>query len=52
MKSRIDNLLEIMPRQALHAKTLGFFHPHSGKFMRFDSPLPEDFIKLIEKLKS
>ncbi|MDP4191199.1 MAG: RluA family pseudouridine synthase [Bacteroidota bacterium] len=52
MKSRIDNLLEIMPRQALHAKTLGFFHPHSGQFMRFDSPLPEDFTKLIEKLKS
>jgi len=52
MKSRIDNLLEIMPRQALHAKTLGFYHPHTNEFVRFDSPLPEDFQLLLEKLKS
>ncbi|MCU7495210.1 MAG: RluA family pseudouridine synthase [Ignavibacteria bacterium] len=51
MKSRIDNLLEIMPRQALHAKTLGFYHPHTGEFVRFDSPLPEDFRLLLEKLR-
>jgi 23S rRNA pseudouridine1911/1915/1917 synthase len=52
IKSRIQNLLEIMPRQALHAKTLGFFHPHKKQFMRFDSELPDDMKNLLEKLKS
>ncbi|MGE5431646.1 MAG: RluA family pseudouridine synthase [Syntrophomonadaceae bacterium] len=52
MKSRIDNLLEIMPRQALHAKTLGFYHPHTNEFVRFDSPLPQDFQILLEKLRT
>ena len=36
-------------RQALHAKTLGFFHPSTKKFMEFDSPLPEDMQGLIER---
>jgi 23S rRNA pseudouridine1911/1915/1917 synthase len=52
MKSRIQNLLEIMNRQALHAKTLGFVHPHTKEFVRFDSDLPEDFIELLKKLKT
>ncbi len=51
MKTRIDNLLKIMPRQALHAKTLGFFHPHKKEQMLFESELPEDFKSLIEKLR-
>ena len=51
MKSRLQNLLEIMPRQALHAKTLGFIHPHLKKMMRFDSELPDDMKLLIEKLR-
>lgn len=51
MKSRIDNLLEIMPRQALHAKTLGFIHPHTKEFLRFDSELPADFQELLERLR-
>jgi len=51
MKSRIDNLLEIMPRQALHAKTLGFIHPHLKSFVKFDSELPQDFQTLLEKLR-
>jgi len=51
IKSRIENFLEIMPRQALHAKTLGFIHPHKKEFMRFDSELPEDMKELLEKLK-
>lgn len=51
MKSRIQNLLEIMPRQALHAKTLGFIHPHTNEFMKFDSELPDDMKELLEKLK-
>ncbi len=51
MKTRIDNLLKIMPRQALHAKTLGFFHPHKKEQMLFESDLPEDFNLLLEKLR-
>ncbi len=52
IKSRVENLLEIMPRQALHAKTIGFIHPHSNEFVKFDSPLPEDFISLMQKLRN
>lgn len=51
MKSRIHNLLKIMPRQALHAKTLGFRHPHTGEMVRFDSELPEDMQQLITTLR-
>lgn len=51
IRSRVENLLEIMPRQALHAKTLGFWHPATNEYMRFDSPLPEDMVTLIGKLK-
>jgi 23S rRNA pseudouridine1911/1915/1917 synthase len=51
MKSRVQNLLAIMPRQALHAKTIGFIHPHSKEFIRFDSVLPHDMRELISKLK-
>ncbi|MFA7228539.1 MAG: RluA family pseudouridine synthase [Melioribacteraceae bacterium] len=52
MKSRIDNLLEVMPRQALHAKTLGFIHPHSKEKVFLESELPDDFRTLLKKLKS
>ncbi len=52
MKSRIQNLFEIIKRQALHAKTLGFIHPHSKERMRFDSELPEDIKGLIARLQS
>jgi 23S rRNA pseudouridine1911/1915/1917 synthase len=51
MKNRVENLLKIMPRQALHAKTLGFIHPHSKDFMKFETNLPEDMLTLIEKLR-
>ncbi|MDR3611179.1 MAG: RluA family pseudouridine synthase [Ignavibacteriaceae bacterium] len=51
MKSRIQNLLYIMPRQALHAKTLGFIHPHTKELVRFDSALPDDMKELIDRLK-
>ena len=51
MVNRTKNLLEIMPRQALHAKTLGFFHPHKKEHVRFDSELPEDMKSLIHTLK-
>lgn len=45
----IRNCFEICPRQALHAKTLGFVHPTSGKTLRFDSEIPSDMNSLIEK---
>ncbi|MCU0382450.1 MAG: RluA family pseudouridine synthase [Cyclobacteriaceae bacterium] len=48
-KQFVDNCFEVMPRQALHAKTLGFVHPHSGKFVQFESALPEDFVQLMDK---
>ncbi|MCF8241005.1 MAG: RluA family pseudouridine synthase [Melioribacteraceae bacterium] len=51
IKSRVNNLLEIIPRQALHAKTIGFYHPHKKEVMEFNSELPEDMKKLIANLK-
>lgn len=51
MKARINNLLKIMKRQALHAKTLGFIHPISNQFVKFDSELPEDFQDLLYNLR-
>ncbi len=45
----IDNCFATCPRQALHAKTLGFVHPVTGQQMDFDSPLPADMTELIEK---
>lgn len=48
-KSFVDNCFKIMPRQALHAKTLGFIHPATGEHMQFDSDLPSDFTQLLDK---
>ncbi len=48
-KQFVDNAFKILPRQALHAKTLGFVHPVSGEMMRFDSELPKDMADCIEK---
>ena len=48
-KQFVDNCFKLLPRHALHAKTLGFTHPESGKFMEFDSDLPTDFKSCIEK---
>lgn len=45
----VDNAFKILPRQALHAKSLGFVHPVSGDLMRFDSELPGDMVACIEK---
>ena len=39
-KQFVDNCFKILPRQALHAKTLGFEHPTTGEFMRFETPVP------------
>jgi 23S rRNA pseudouridine1911/1915/1917 synthase len=48
-KQFVQNCFKIMPRQALHAKTLGFIHPVTGKKMQFDSELPDDFKNVLEK---
>ncbi len=48
-KQFVDNCFKIIPRQALHAKTLGFVHPITKQFQQFDSDLPPDFKEVIEK---
>lgn len=48
-KSFIDNCFALIPGQALHAKTLGFKHPSTGKFLQFDSELPEGFQQMLQK---
>lgn len=48
-KQFINNCFEILPRQALHAKTLGFTHPVTKKWLQFDSDLPEDMTNVIAK---
>ena len=51
-KNMFRNLFSKMQSQALHAKTLGFVHPGSGAFVEFDSPLPENFRFVLEKLRN
>lgn len=51
-KQFVNNCFATCSRQALHAKTLGFTHPVTGKRMAFDSPLPEDMQQLIEKWRN
>ncbi|ADQ80210.1 ribosomal large subunit pseudouridine synthase D [Paludibacter propionicigenes WB4] len=48
-KAFVKNCFYICPRQALHAKTLGFVHPRTGEFMHFESELPDDMQELIDK---
>ena len=48
-KQFVDNCFKILPRQALHAKTLGFVHPVTKQFLKFDSELPDDMKEAIEK---
>ena len=51
-KQYIQNCFAIMPRQSLHAKTLGFKHPRTKKEMFFESELPEDFAAVVEKWRN
>lgn len=51
-KQFVDNCFKILPRQALHAKTLGFEHPTSREKLFFNSELPEDFEKCLEKWRN
>jgi len=48
-KQFVQNCFALMPRQALHAKSLGFVHPSTNKFVLFDSELPSDFAQVLEK---
>ncbi len=48
-KQFVDNAFKVLPRQALHAKTLGFVHPETEEFMKFDTNVPEDMTLCIEK---
>lgn len=48
-KQFVNNCFDTCPRQALHAKTLGFEHPVTGKRLSFDSEIPADMRQLIEK---
>ncbi|HOI26927.1 MAG TPA: RluA family pseudouridine synthase [Paludibacteraceae bacterium] len=51
-KQFVNNCFEICPRQALHAKTLGFVHPRTNETMYFNSELPEDMAQLIERWRT
>ncbi|MEL0272879.1 MAG: RluA family pseudouridine synthase, partial [Flavobacteriaceae bacterium] len=48
-KQFVDNCFKLLPRQALHAKTLGFEHPITKKILTFNTDLPEDFTACLEK---
>ena len=45
----VENCFKVLPRQALHAKTLGFSHPVTGEWLQFDSPLADDMEACISK---
>ncbi|OIQ30807.1 MAG: RNA pseudouridine synthase [Bacteroidetes bacterium MedPE-SWsnd-G2] len=51
-KQFVDNCFKVLPRQALHAKTLGFEHPETGEFMSFDSEIPQDMVQCIDKWRN
>jgi len=48
-KQFVQNCFKILPRQALHAKELGFLHPESEKWMEFNTELPVDMQLVIDK---
>jgi 23S rRNA pseudouridine1911/1915/1917 synthase len=48
-KQFVENCFTILPRHALHAKSLGFMHPVTKKEMYYDSELPEDMMQVLEK---
>ena len=48
----VENTFEVLPRQALHARTLGFTHPTTGAELRFESELPADFAAALERWRN
>lgn len=51
-KQFVENCFKILPRQALHAQTLGFQHPTTGEFLRFQTSIPEDMQNCVEKWRN
>ena len=51
-KQFVDNTFKVLTRQALHAKTLGFMHPITKEFMRFETDLPTDMVQCIERWRN
>ena len=51
-KQFVHNCLSLCPRQALHAKTLGFVHPETGEELLFDSELPSDLSTLLDRWRT
>jgi 23S rRNA pseudouridine1911/1915/1917 synthase len=48
----VQHCFDVCPRQALHARTLGFRHPRTGEEMDFEAPLPDDMVQLVEQWRS
>ncbi|ARV07756.1 RNA pseudouridine synthase [Polaribacter sp. SA4-10] len=51
-KQFVNNCFKVLPRQALHAKTLGFTHPTTGEFMQFNTEVPQDITDCLEKWRT
>lgn len=51
-KAFVANCFQLMPRQALHAQTLGFIHPTTKKYMEFEAPMPADFEAVLTKWRN
>ncbi len=51
-KQFVENAFQLLPRQALHARTLGFRHPVSGQHLHFEAPIPDDMQACIEKWRA
>jgi 23S rRNA pseudouridine1911/1915/1917 synthase len=51
-KQFVENCFKVLPRQALHAKTLGFVHPVTNEIMRFNSEIPHDLAECIDKWRT
>lgn len=51
-KQFVENCFKILPRQALHARTLGFNHPVTGTYLQFEAPLPDDMELCFEKWRA
>lgn len=51
-KQFVENCFELIPRHALHARTLGFTHPRTGEEVHFESPLPADFTAVLERWRT
>ncbi len=51
-KQFVENCFALMPRQALHAETLGFIHPSTKQYLHFQAPMPADFTAVLEKWRN